>query len=55
MLTEDGPLRIDVPRDRDGSFDPVLVPKHDLMVQFTQSRERWQSYSCHIPFRQSCG
>lgn len=29
VLTEDGPLRIDVPRDRDGSFEPVLVPKHE--------------------------
>ena len=29
MLTEDGPLRIEVPRDREGSFEPVLIPKHD--------------------------
>jgi len=29
VLTEDGPLRIEVPRDRDGSFEPVLIPKHD--------------------------
>jgi transposase-like protein len=29
VLTEEGPLRIDVPRDRDGSFEPVLVPKHE--------------------------
>ncbi len=29
MLTEDGPLRIDIPRDRDGSFDPVPIPKHE--------------------------
>ena len=28
VLTEDGPLRIEVPRDRDGSFEPVLMPKH---------------------------
>ena len=25
VLTEDGPLRIDIPRDREGSFDPVLT------------------------------
>ena len=25
VLTEDGPLRIDVPRDREGSFEPVLA------------------------------
>lgn len=29
ILTEDGPIRIDVPRDRDGSFEPLLVPKHE--------------------------
>ena len=29
MLTEDGPLRIDIPRDREGSFEPVLIPKHE--------------------------
>lgn len=29
VLTEDGPLRIEVPRDRDGSFAPVLIPKHE--------------------------
>ena len=29
VLTEDGPLRIDIPRDREGSFDPLLIPKHE--------------------------
>src|SRR5450830_15739 len=29
VLTEDGPLRIDVPRDRNGSFEPLLIPKHE--------------------------
>ena len=29
ILTEDGPLRIDIPRDRDGSFEPLLIPKHE--------------------------
>jgi len=29
VLTEDGPLRIDVPRDRNGRFAPVLIPKHE--------------------------
>jgi putative transposase len=28
VLTGDGKLRIDTPRDRDGSFEPLLVPKH---------------------------
>ena len=27
VLTEAGPLRIDVPRDRQGSFEPVLIPQ----------------------------
>ena len=29
VLTDDGPLRIEVPRDREGSFEPVLIPKHE--------------------------
>jgi transposase-like protein len=29
VLTEDGPLRIDVPRDRAGSFEPLLIAKHE--------------------------
>ncbi|CAM3979781.1 transposase [Paracidovorax anthurii] len=29
VLTEDGPLRIDVSRDRDGSFEPLLIAKHE--------------------------
>ena len=32
VLTEDGPLRIEVPRDREGSFEPVLIPKHERRV-----------------------
>ena len=29
VLTDDGPLAIDVPRDRDGSFEPRLIAKHE--------------------------
>jgi putative transposase len=29
VLTDDGPLRIEVPRDRDGSFEPQLIGKHE--------------------------
>jgi putative transposase len=29
VLTEDGPIRIEVSRDRDGSFEPILIPKHE--------------------------
>jgi transposase-like protein len=26
--TDDGPMAIEVPRDREGSFEPQIVPKH---------------------------
>ncbi len=29
VLTEEGPLRIEIPRDRNGSFEPLLIPKHE--------------------------
>jgi transposase-like protein len=29
VLTDDGPLRLEIPRDRAGSFEPVLIPKHE--------------------------
>jgi transposase-like protein len=29
VLTDDGPLTLDVPRDREGSFEPRLIPKHE--------------------------
>ena len=28
VITDRGPVRVDLPRDRDGSFEPLLVPKH---------------------------
>jgi len=28
VITDDGPVRIDVPRDREGSFEPQLIGKH---------------------------
>jgi putative transposase len=28
VLTSDGPMRIETPRDRAGDFEPVLIPKH---------------------------
>lgn len=28
VLTEDGPVPVAVPRDRDGTFEPQLIPKH---------------------------
>ena len=29
VLTGDGPMRVEVPRDRNGTFEPVLIPKHE--------------------------
>jgi len=29
VLTDDGPLRIEVPRDREGEFEPKLIAKHE--------------------------
>jgi transposase-like protein len=29
VLTDDGPVAIEVPRDRTGTFEPQLVPKHE--------------------------
>jgi transposase-like protein len=29
VLTDDGPLRIEVPRDREGTFEPRLIGKHE--------------------------
>jgi transposase-like protein len=29
VLTESGPVRIELPRDREGSFEPLLIPKHE--------------------------
>ena len=29
MLTDDGPLALDVPRDREGTFEPRLIAKHE--------------------------
>lgn len=29
VITDDGPVDIEVPRDRDGSFEPLIIPKHE--------------------------
>ena len=29
VITDDGPIRIEVPRDREGSFEPQLIGKHE--------------------------
>jgi hypothetical protein len=32
VLTEDGAVELDVPRDRNGSFEPQIVPKGDIRL-----------------------
>ncbi|MGC1525376.1 MAG: IS256 family transposase [Phormidesmis sp.] len=32
IQSEQGPLELQIPRDRDGSFEPVLVPKHQRRI-----------------------
>lgn len=36
IITDDGPVDIDVPRDREGSYEPLIVGKHER--RFTASR-----------------
>ncbi|TDV05684.1 mutator family transposase, partial [Paraburkholderia caballeronis] len=38
VITDRGPVRLEVPRDRDGSFEPILIPKHER--RFTGFDER---------------
>ena len=38
IITDRGPVRVDLPRDRDGSFEPILIPKHER--RFTGFDER---------------
>lgn len=38
VIPDRGPVRLDVPRDRDGSFEPILIPKHER--RFTGFDER---------------
>ena len=32
VLTDGGPLRIEVPRDRDATVEPLLIPKHERRI-----------------------
>nr|WP_176091171.1 IS256 family transposase [Burkholderia ambifaria] len=38
VITDRGPVRVEVPRDRDSSFEPILIPKHER--RFTGFDER---------------
>jgi transposase-like protein len=39
LRTDQGPMEIDVPRDRDGEFEPRIVPKH---------RREWRGFDDKI-------
>ncbi len=38
VITDRGPVRVELPRDREGSFEPILIPKHER--RFTGFDER---------------
>ena len=40
VLTEDGPLHIEVPRDREGSFEPILIPKIEPTIGHLKADHR---------------
>jgi putative transposase len=52
VLTDDGPLRIDVPRDRKGAFEPQLIGKHER--RFTGFDARGAMSSRSLPSRRGC-
>ena len=37
-ITDEGPLRTDVPRDRDGSYEPQIIGKHE--PRFTEFHQK---------------
>ena len=54
ILTDEGPLRIDVPRDRAGSFEPLLIPKHER--RFTGFDDKIVAmYACGMTVREIQG
>jgi len=38
VYTDDGPLRLDIPRECESSFEPILIPKHER--RFTDLDEK---------------
>ncbi|MDP9920739.1 transposase-like protein [Variovorax boronicumulans] len=49
VLPCDGPLRIEVPRDREGSFEPALIPKHEPRPAREDSGRRGGAQQGHLP------
>ena len=40
VLTDDGPVPIEVPRDREGTFEPQLIGKHERRSRASTTRSR---------------
>jgi transposase-like protein len=40
LLTDTGALRIDIPRDRTGAFEPLIVPKHGRRCEVQRGVQR---------------
>jgi transposase-like protein len=48
--TELGPIKIDIPRDRNGEFEPKIVPKHQRTVDGIEDKII-SLYSCEMTTR----
>ena len=46
VQTDVGPVDLEVPRDREGSFDPVVVPKHASLRNPPRSATGIPLYRC---------
>lgn len=44
VITGEGPVRLEIPRDRNGSFEPLLIPKHER--RFTGFDEKRSGSAC---------
>ena len=38
VITDTGAVRIEVPRDREGGFEPILIPKHERRSRASTTR-----------------
>jgi hypothetical protein len=51
LRTQDGPVAVELPRDREGSFEPRIVPKHGrsfdgLAAQYADDSGVMVTYTC---------
>ncbi len=49
LQTEDGQFELDTPRDRDGSFEPRLVKKHQRRFTSMETKPPWSPVWLRIP------